>query len=492
MIRRESLLRSLVWLCLFSAFSALICACTVGPNYRKPPEQMPAKWSETAHGVTDGTAEVSQWWTRFNDPELDSLIERAVLANKDLKIAEARVREARAQRRVVAADLYPTVDVSGAYSYSKRSENSSAALSSQAGAGGGNASQAGVAFDPQDLFQAGFDASWELDIFGGTRRAIEAADADTAAWEENRRDVLVTLLSEVARNYLQLRGDQLRIAIARDTIASQKQTVELTEVRFEAGLSSELDVSQARAQLATTQARIPALERSARQAVHQLGVLLGQEPGSLLDELLVEKPLPPVPPEVPIGLPSELLRRRPDIRRAERELAAATARIGVATADLFPSFSLTGAVGQLSTDISNIGSSGSTFYSIGPTIRWPIFDAGRIRANIQVQNARQEQSLISYERTVLVSLRDVEDALIAYTKEQATRTSLKDAVTANSRAFEIAGELYARGLVDFLNVLEAQRALYLTQDEFAQSEQRISSDLVALYKALGGGWDIAP
>jgi NodT family efflux transporter outer membrane factor (OMF) lipoprotein len=303
---------------------------------------------------------------------------------------------------------------------------------------------------------------------------------------------LLTLLSEVARNYLQVRGDQLRIAIALKNIKAQTQSVELTRARFEAGLSSQLDVVQSEGQLAVTQATVPALERSARQTIHQLSVLLGQEPGALLDELLEMAPLPSGPPEVPVGIPSDLLRRRPDIRQAERLIAAATARIGVATADLFPRFSLTGSLGLQSVKLSDLVASGSTFWSIGPAVQWPIFNAGRIRANIEVQNAREEQALILYEQTVLAALQEVENALTAHYNEQATRNSLIKAVEANSRAFEISNELYARGLVDFLTVLESQRSLYLSEDQLAQSGARVSANLVALFKALGGGWELAP
>ncbi|NLJ26657.1 MAG: efflux transporter outer membrane subunit, partial [Deltaproteobacteria bacterium] len=370
------------------------------------------------------------------------------------------------------------------YTRIRRSENQSPSASAfQAGNTGGN--------NEQDLFDAGFDASWEIDIFGGIRRSVEAAEADIGASEENLHDVLVSLLAEVARNYIQLRGDQLRIAIASENIDSQRKTLELTQERFAAGLSSQLDVTQARAQLAVTESEIPRLESSARQAIHQIGVLLGREPGALLDELLTEAPVPTGPPEVPVGLPSELLRRRPDVRKAERELAAATARIGVATADLFPKFFLTGSVGQQSVNFSDIALPESRFWSFGPTISWPVFSGGRIRANIRVENARQEQAAERYEQTVLNALKDVEDALVAYAKEQKTRRFLKESVDATRLAVDISNELYSGGLVDFLNVLVNERSLFQTQDSLAQSEQIVSSNLVALFKALGGGWDVS-
>ena len=457
--------------------------CTVGPRYQRPEAGVPAQWIEPVSPEAEPVfVDISRWWSVFNDPELDSLIERAVQANKDLKLAEARVREARGQRGVVAADGYPTVNASAAYARSRSSENATVSSS-------GRSSRSPA--EGSDLFQFGFDAGWEIDIFGRVGRAVEAAEADIESFEENRRDVLVTLLSEVARIYLEVRGSQLRLSIARENIEGQRQTVQLTRDRFEAGLSSELNVAQASAQLASTEAEVPVLESAERQGIHQLGVLLGLEPGRLLDELIEKKPLPSVPPEVPTGLPSDLLRRRPDVRRAERQLAAATARIGVATADLFPRFSLTGSIGQQSINVSDLALSGSTFWSIGPTIQWPLFDAGRIRANIRVQDARQEQALVTYEKAVLTSLQDVENALVAYSREQVSRRSLAQAVEANRRAFEIANELYTKGLVDFLNVLVTERALYLSQDLLAQSDQRITTNLVALFKALGGGWDLA-
>lgn len=476
-------MRLSLWFCLSAIVCGLLlvgpCGCMVGPSYRQPETSVPVGWNEAKdHGSADAPLDLSRWWSIFEDSELDSLIHGAILFNKDLKAAEARIREVRAQRRFVAAGLFPQVDTSGSYARSRSSENAS--LSS----GGGASSVSDT-----DFFEVGFDAGWEIDIFGGTRRQIEAANAEIQASEESRRDVLVSLLAEVARNYLRVRGNQLRIAIAHDNIASQEQTLELVKGRFEAGLSSELDVVQAKAQLSSTQAQVPTLEAEMRQAIYQLGVLIGQQPGTLLEELSKEAPIPRTPPEVPAGLPSDLLRRRPDIRFAERELAAQTARIGVATADLFPRFSLTGAFGLQSVSASDFLNSGSRFWAVGPTVRWPVFDAGRIRANIQIQNARQEQALAHYEKVVLTSLADVESALVAYYQEQSARRSFAETVEATQRAVEIANELYTRGLVDFLNVLINQRSLYQSQEQLAQSEQKVATNLVAVYKALGGGWE---
>jgi outer membrane protein, multidrug efflux system len=465
-----------------------IVGCTVGPNYRRPDVQVPATWSEGSdHDVTTQPRDIARWWKTFNDPELDGLIERAVQSNLDLRLAAARVREARALRGIAASDLGPTINVSGAYTRNRQSEN---VLPAQVGSlNGGSATGAAPSGTlEQDLFQAGFDASWEIDLFGGVRRSIEAADADVAASVEDLRDVLVTLLSEVARNYVEVRGFQRRIDIAEDNIRSQQETLELTQARFDAGLTSQLDVVQAASQLATTQSQVPTLEASLKQSIHRLSILLGLAPGALLSELFQASPIPPVPPEVPVGLPADLLRRRPDVRRAERQVAAATARIGIAVADLFPKLSLTGALGLQSNLLADLPLGSSRFWSVGPTLSWPIFDAGRIRANIQVQNTREEQRLTQYEQVVLTSLEDVENALVAYSREQTRRSRLAEAVEANQRAVELANELYIRGLGDFLNVLESQRSLFASQSDFVQSEATMSSNLVALYKALGGGW----
>ena len=458
-------------------WTTMLMGCAaVGPNYEKPRMEVPAQWSEMPpEGViTEASPEgLTRWWTLFEDPLLESLIERSLNQNKDLQIAQARIREARARRGVVAADFLPAVGTSGIYARSRTSENT----------------VSGIALE-QDFFEAGFDANWEIDVFGGVRRSVEAADADIGASVESLRNVLVTLVSEVARNYLELRGNQLRALIAKENIKAQRHTLEMTQARFKVGLSSQLDIEQARAQLTATEAQIPGFETFIRQSIHRIGVLLGQPPGSLIDELMFEKPIATALPQVPLGLPSDLLRRRPDIQQAERELAAATARIGVATADLFPKFFLTGALGLQSMELSSFLNAGSRFWSVGPRVAWPLFAGGRIRSNIEAQNARQEQALIFYEQVVLTSMEEVENALVAYAREQATRRAIAESVAANQRAVEISQALYKKGLTDFLNVLVNQRFLYQAQDALAVSEQKVSTNLVALFKSLGGGWDV--
>ncbi len=466
---------------LSSALALLaLAACTVGPDYVTPSPSVPGDWAEKGTGldaagsrVTSQAAAVAEWWKTFQDEGLTSLVERAAQSNLDLKLAEARVREARGLRGVSSGALLPQVGAGAAYSRNRGSENVPLP-------GAGRQS---------NFYQAGFDASWEIDVFGGIRRGIEAADADVDASVEGRRDVLVTLLAEVARNYIEVRGLQAEIGIARQNLDAQKKTLELTQARFQAGRATELDVVRAQAQVSTTSSQIPLLESQRIQATHRLAVLLGREPGALREELIPAGKIPPPPPEVPVGLPSDLLRRRPDLRRAERELAAATARIGVATADLYPKFSLTGFFALESIKASDVATWGSRAWSVGPTIQWSIFQGGRIRARIEVENARQEQAAILYERSILVALQEVEDALIAYAKEQAHRAELSDSVTANLKAVELANQRYGQGFVDFLSVLDAQRSLYASQDALVRSERRISEDLVALYKALGGGWE---
>ncbi|HBG74800.1 MAG TPA: hypothetical protein DDW79_04990 [Anaerolineae bacterium] len=469
-----------VFLILFLCCSMLlIVGCAVGPNYRPPKVSVPESWGESQKNAAFNHADpIVQWWKTFNDPVLDSLITHAVESNLDLRVAEARIREARFQSGVVSSELWPSVETSASYSRSRRSQ--------------------GISIIPpkarlkRNLYQAGFDASWEIDLFGGKRRAIEAARADIDAAVENRRDVLVTLLAEVARNYIEVRGLQRRLEIVRNNVRVQQETIDITRARFEAGLSSELDAVQAEALLATTQSQIPTLESSTKQTIHRIGILLGQKPDALQAELTKGAPIPSAPAMVPVGLPSGLLRRRPDVRRAEWELAAATARIGVATADFFPKFSLTGDLGLQTEDLNVFSLTNSRYWSFGPTIRWPIFQAGRIRANVKVQNARQEQLLVNYEKAVLTALEDVENALVTFAGEQVRHKNLTAAVNANRRAVELAGELFTRGLANFLSVLDAERSLYESEDNLAQSEHTVSLNLVSLYKALGGGWETEP
>jgi NodT family efflux transporter outer membrane factor (OMF) lipoprotein len=467
-----------------SLFLALVflAGCTVGPDYHRPNATAPAQWGEPMAGgeTNNSVANAVAWWKNFNDAELDSLIERAVSSNLDLRIASARVREARAAYQVTSADFWPTVNTSASYERLRESKN-------QPIIGAFNLPP-NVPFE-NNVYQAGFDSTWELDVFGATRRATEAAKAEVAAAEFGRRDALVTLLAEVARNYTEARGYQRRLEIARQNIDAQKQSLAITQNRFTNGVVPDLDVQQASTLLSTTRAEIPTLEIDLQTAIHRLGVLLGQPPEALMEELSAVAPIPTAPVEVPVGLPSELLLRRPDVQKAERQLAAATAQIGVATADLFPKFSLTGAAGFQSVSAGDWFAGASKFWSVGPTVQWRIFDAGRIRANIKVQNARQEEALANYEKTVLASFEDVENALVRYAREQVRRRSLEEAVKSSQESLRVANQLYANGLVNFINVLDAERSMYQTEDELVQSERAVSTNLISLYKALGGGWE---
>jgi multidrug efflux system outer membrane protein len=465
--------------CLFGLGAALLfgllSGCAVGPDYQPPKTSAPAQWvSPLDGGETNSPVSLAQWWQSFNDTNLDSFMLTAIQSNLTLKVAEAHVREARAQRDVASGSLWPSVGSSGSYSRNRFGANSFPPLP-------------GIPLD-YNLYTAGFDAAWELDIFGGTRRAVEAANAEIGAAGYSERDVLVSLLAEIARNYIGARAYQQRLAITRQNILVQQQILDLTSNRFQNGLSSELDVQQAMALLTTTEAQVPSLETGFDQSVHHLAVLLGQQPGALLGEMSAAKPIPLTPPTVPIGLPSDLLRRRPDVQSAERAVAAATARIGVAKADLFPKFSLTGMVGLQSISVDNWFDYASRYWSAGPTVQWELFEAGRIRANVRAKTARQEQALDSFQQTVLTALEDVENALTAYAKEQVRRESLVQSVQANARAMELSTQLYQSGLADFLHVLDSERSLYAAQDALVQSDQIVSQDLVQLYKALGGGW----
>jgi multidrug efflux system outer membrane protein len=522
-----------------------IAACKVGPDYHPPETPTPSAWAGLSNEVTPapasgktasadasravaGAPDVATWWGTLNDATLTSLIVRAASANLDVQQAEARIRQARATRTIAGAGLWPTAAASASVQRSGP--------------------------PPRDLYRAGFDAAWELDVFGGVRRGVEAADADLSSAVEDQRAVLVSLAAEVATTYFDLRGAQEQLAIAARNLDSQLRTEDITRLRHDGGFVSGLDVANAEAQVASTRARIPTLEQVAREAIYALSVLLGQEPGSLVSELSIEPPplaaaaqppgaqppgatppgatppvataggatppgataggatagsatpigaiagsaaqaleppLPKMPPQVPVGLPSDLLRRRPDIRKSEADLHAATARIGVAEADYFPKFSLTGSVGLQGGRSSSLTSFGDRFWSIGPSVSVPVFTAGRVGATVDAQRAFTDQTLAAYRKTVLVALQEVENALVSYAKEQERRAALADALNADVQAVDIATQLYTAGKTDFLNVLTAERLRFEAEDALAQSSRQVVQNLVALYKSLGGGWDEA-
>jgi NodT family efflux transporter outer membrane factor (OMF) lipoprotein len=445
----------------------------VGPDYVAPDTPIPEAWHVPAKG---GLIEkhlnkeaLADWWAILDDPVLTNLVETAIEGNLDLKEARARVREARARRGISEAGRFPTIDASGSARSSRSSEET------------GSGSE-------RELYAAGFDAAWELDLFGGKKRAVEAAGAELQASEEDLRDVLVSLLAEVALNYVDLRSFQTRLSVAEASLDAQKKTYDITRWRRQAGLTTQLDVEQAKYSLEQTRAQIPGLQTGLEQAKNRLAVLIGQHPGSLRDALAKRKAIPVTPLEVAVGVPADILRQRPDVRRAERRLAAQTAQIGVATADLYPKFSLLGSIGLESLSPGNLFSLGSRTHGVGAAVAWPLFDAGAIRSNIEVQTALQQQALIRYEAAVLTALEDVENALVAYANEQTRRQSLTEATEAARRAVELAQKQYLSGLIEFGNVLIAQRSLLSFQDQLAVSEGGVTSDLIALYKSLGGGW----
>jgi multidrug efflux system outer membrane protein len=459
--------------------TGMLAGCTVGPDYVAPKTAMPAAYAEQAD-VTAAAPSVANdaWWKNFGDPALDRLDDEALQSAPDLAVAEARVREARALRGVAGAAQYPEVDAGAGYTRTHGSANVPVGVPPGGLGPGING----------NLWQAGFDASWEIDVFGGTRRSIEAANASYQAAVEERGDVVLTLLAEIARNYIELRGAQRRLAVAQGNLAIQKDALTLTRSQFDAGLASRLDVLRAQAQVSDTQAALPEFETDERAAIYRIGALVGRPPEDLLAELDAPGPIPSPVADVPIGLPSDLLKRRPDVRAAERRLAAANARIGVAQADLYPHFSLTGVAGLESLDASNFLTAPSRYFSIGPSITWLIFDAGKVRFTIRAQQARTDQAAAAYQRTVLDSLRDVETALVSYGQSRIRRERLAAETAADRDAVGVATALYRQGLTDFLSVLDAERSLYTADDKLAQTERDTDLALVTLYKSLGGGW----
>jgi NodT family efflux transporter outer membrane factor (OMF) lipoprotein len=449
--------------------------CTVGPAHIVPIVPVEASFARGGSTVEPTPVDV-EWWSAFRDPLLDALVQEAEDGNHDLRIAALRVLEARALRGVAAAAQLPAVDAAGFYAREELSEN---APQTPPGAGGSSF----------DEFQLGFDAAWEVDLWGRVRRSVEAADAELEASVEQRRDVLVTLLAEVAREYLELRGLQRGLAITRANVSVQEDLLDLTLSLARAGLASEVDVSLARAQLYQTQSAGPPLLAGIERGVHRLSVLTGRQPLALRARLEPAGELPPNPQAIGTGLPSELLARRPDVRAVERELAAATARIGVATADLFPRVSLSGTIVAESTDAATLFDASSAQWGVGPRFVWPVFDAGRIRSQIAAAGTRQQQALARFEQTVLRALEETETALSRLRREEARAELLEAAVVSNRDAVDLARTRYASGLEPFLVVLDAQRRLFVSESELVESRTALGTNLVAVYKALGGGWD---
>ncbi|MEE8361756.1 MAG: efflux transporter outer membrane subunit [Gemmatimonadales bacterium] len=457
-----------------------IAACKVGPDYVEPITPVPDVWTDqiTAE-MADSMPPIEEWWAALNDTVLTELIRRAEIANKNLGIAVARVKETRALRGIAKGGLLPDIVLSGTYSRVMISENSPQ---------GQILVGAGVPVTSTGVWNTGLGLSWEMDLFGRIRRTIEAATAFMEASIEDYRDVLVTVYAEVAFNYVDVRSFQARIAFARANAEGQRGSLLLTRNRFAAGLTSALDVAQAESNLGNTEARIPTLEIGLIAAENRLAVLLGEQPGALKQLLAGSMAIPVADQDITAGVPADLLRRRPDIRRAERELAAQTAIVGVATADLYPSFSLTGFIELEAIDFADLSNSGSFGWGIIPGFTWAIFAGGKIRNRIKAEEARTEQALVFYEQTVLLALEDVQTALVAYDREQVRRDRLQEAVTATVRSVELVRIQYISGLTNFQNYLDAQRSLFDQQDQFASSEGQVIKNLIDLNRALGGGW----
>ena len=452
---------------------ALLSGCSLGPHYQRPALSVAHDWSPPEKRGIETTEPVSEWWSTFNDLQLDGLVKRAVQNNLDLQLATARIAEARAVRGITKSGLFPSV---GAGVSATRNRQ-------RVIAPGGEVGEAEF-----NNFEGQLDASWELDVFGRIRSGVKAATADTVAAEESRRAVLVSLLGELGRFYANLRGLQLRLVVAEKNIRTQQETLEVTQARSKAGLATDLDVERALAQLEATRSGVPSLQSGIQAEIHRLSVLVGEDPGALVDELSASAPVPVTPPGVPVGLRTELLERRPDLRESEAEIVAATARVGEAKAEYFPRFVLLGTAGRQAAQLHDLTLGVGNFFSAGPAISVPIFTGGRIRSNIRVQDARLQQSVLRYRSAVLSALEETENALVNYSNEQSRRERLEDAVRANEEAVRLSNDRYRAGLTDFLSVLDAQRELYANEDLLAQSRTSQTLDLIALYKALGGGW----
>lgn len=457
---------------------SMFAGCTVGPSYVRPKVDLPTRFTEQAAPAVQAQAIELDWWRGLDDPLLDRLITKGLAGSPGLEVARARVIEAREELAAISTERVPEVDLTSAYARQHGSEHVPVGTS-PGGLGRGVDSS---------LWLAGFDAIWEADIFGGTRRAVQSASASVSAAEDDQRDAQLMLVAEVARDYVELRTEQRRVAIAREILAVRQDNLELVTARFESGLTGALDAARARADLADSEADIPAIEAAEHAAIYRLGELIGQPPETLLPMLIQSRPIPAVHTEVPVGLPSDLLERRPDIRAAERRIASANARIGMREADLFPHFSLTGAVGVESLGAGDFLSGSSRYFTIGPSVTWRVFDAGRIRDEVMIERARTDVAAADYERTVLTTLAEVETALVTYGHSQIQRNALVAEVAARRQAVSLARRLYSNGIENFLAVLDAERTLYIAELSLARADKATTDSFIALVKALGGGW----
>ncbi|MFA6312935.1 MAG: efflux transporter outer membrane subunit [Sterolibacterium sp.] len=458
------------------ACAALLGGCalpTVGPDYRAPDLRLPNKWAAATSSVeapVEDQARLAWWWTQFGDETLNGLVAQALTSNLDLKLAQARLNQARASRQLADAGLYPTVSASASRNRTKSSD----AIAPQS---------------TRTFYDAGFDATWEIDVFGGNRRGIEAAMADFSASQANLDSTRVSLVAELARNYVELRSTQRRIAIARDNLASQSETLQITEWRYQAGLARASEVEQARTSREQTRAGIPDLEVSLAAAENRIALLLGRNPGALHAMLAEVKPLPAVPESVATGIPADVLRQRPDLIAAERTLAAETARVGQKLAQRFPSLTLSGSFGWQAYSFAALGGAGAITRALGGTLAATLFDGGRLRSQVEVQSAVQEQALVSYQSSVLSALEEVENALKGYAAARERLDARRAAAESARNAADLSRKLYQSGLADFQQVLETQRTQLSAEDSLAAADATLRTSLIALYKALGGGWE---
>jgi NodT family efflux transporter outer membrane factor (OMF) lipoprotein len=480
--------QAIPWLSLIAIVLLLLSGCMVGPDFTRPPAKVSQVWLEADdQRVKTEPAEYRDWWRVFNDPILDRLVDRAYKENLSLRIAGVRVLEARAQLGIAVGELFPqTQQASGSLQYNRLSEHS--AQSSFQGSTSGSS----IRFWQS---QIGLGANWEIDFWGKFRRAIESGNASWLASIANYDNALVSLTASVANSYVLIRTFEKRIAIARQNVETQKESLKIAEARYQFGTASQLDVDQAKTVLFNTEASIPPLEAQLRQAKDALSVLLGLPPGHLADELAGSSDIPVSPTQVILGIPADLLRRRPDIRNAELQAAAQCAQIGVAKADLYPAFSLTGSFGFLSTDLGKASLSDMFKWSsrniqAGPSFQWNILNYGQITNNVRVQDARFQELLITYQNTVLTAQQEVEDNLIAFLKAQEQAGFLAKSATSARGALDLAIRQYREGIVDFTTVLVAQQSLLSVQDTLANALGNISSSLVGVYRALGGGWEV--
>jgi multidrug efflux system outer membrane protein len=474
---------------------AAVAGCTVGPDFHPPQAALPASWKDPAVRTTGGLVTQAdpdpRWWRTFNDPMLDSLIERAVAGNVSFQQTVYRILEARAQVQVQRAAGLPSLKGTTSYTREKLGITGLFAGGGTIQAGAGSAvGTIGSLTQPVDLFQAGFDASWELDLFGKVRRSVEQAGAQAQEQIESRNDSLVSLEAEVARTYLQLRSNQALWRTTQDAAKAEANTLTVTQVRQRQGMAAALDVDQALNRLTQTQSQLPQFQQQAEQAMNSLSVLTGAQPGALDAELSVERPLPALPSLVAVSLPSSLLRRRPDIRNAEATLHAATANIGVAVAQLYPDISLSGELGQSALQFKTLSNWSSNFYQFGPSISLPIFQGGRLHANVRLAQAQQQEAALGYRQTVLSALQDVENNLVALRTDRERQVRLEQSAKISQDQLAVAQSRYRNGLANFLDVLDAETTLISAQQDAIRGRLQLVLDVAALYKAVGGGWQL--